>query len=237
MVKNIQQELKENIEIDYRNNFYNFFKASDREKLKFYGVRSPRVKAIAKKYFKEIKELPKRKIFNICERLLQSGNSEEIAIAFAFARRLKKRYEKSDFKIFEKWLKNYVSNWASCDDFCTHILGEFLYKFPEFLPKFKIWAKSKNKWQRRAAAVALIYSLRRKKFLKEALATADILLGDADDMAQKGYGWMLKEASKAYQKEVFDFVMRNKKLLPRTALRYAIEKLPAKLKARAMSKK
>jgi 3-methyladenine DNA glycosylase AlkD len=59
---------------------------------------------------------------------------------------------------------------------------------------------------------------------------------DRDDMVQKGYGWMLKEASKPYQKEVFDFVMRNKAVMPRTALRYAIEKMPADLRAKAMER-
>jgi 3-methyladenine DNA glycosylase AlkD len=55
-------------------------------------------------------------------------------------------------------------------------------------------------------------------------------------MVQKGYGWMLKEASKPHQKEVFDFVMMHKSVMPRTALRYAIEKMPPELKVRAMEK-
>ena len=57
-----------------------------------------------------------------------------------------------------------------------------------------------------------------------------------DDMVQKGYGWMLKEASKPWQREVFDFVIRNKAVMPRTALRYAIEKMPPDLRAKAMER-
>ena len=64
----------------------------------------------------------------------------------------------------------------------------------------------------------------------------DLLLTDTDDMVQKGYGWLLKEASRKHQEEVFDYVMRNKKLMPRTALRYAIELMPKDLKAEAMKK-
>ena len=59
---------------------------------------------------------------------------------------------------------------------------------------------------------------------------------DRDDMVQKGYGWMLKEASKPHQRQVFDFVMSHKAVMPRTALRYAIEKMPQDLRAQAMEK-
>ena len=59
---------------------------------------------------------------------------------------------------------------------------------------------------------------------------------DKDDMVQKGYGWMLKAASKVYQEEVFDYVVQRKATMPRTSLRYAIEKMPAELKAIAMAK-
>jgi 3-methyladenine DNA glycosylase AlkD len=61
-------------------------------------------------------------------------------------------------------------------------------------------------------------------------------LKDDDDLVQKGYGWVLKEASRIHQKEVFDYVMRNKKVMPRTALRYSIEKLPKNLRILAMEK-
>ena len=59
---------------------------------------------------------------------------------------------------------------------------------------------------------------------------------DRDDLVQKGYGWMLKEASRMHQKEVFDYVLRNNKIMPRTALRYAIEKMPEDLRLLAMKK-
>jgi len=75
-----------------------------------------------------------------------------------------------------------------------------------------------------------------KKYLAQILKTAETLLTDTDDMVQKGYGWMLKEASNHNQKEVFNFVMKHKNRMPRTALRYAIEKLPEKLRKKAMVK-
>jgi 3-methyladenine DNA glycosylase AlkD len=82
----------------------------------------------------------------------------------------------------------------------------------------------------------LIYSIRRNKRLKEGFRVADILLEDPDDLVQKGYGWMLKEATKTQQTKIFKYVIKNKNKMPRTALRYAIEKMPAKLKKEAMAK-
>jgi len=84
--------------------------------------------------------------------------------------------------------------------------------------------------------VTLIIPARHGKFLTDIFKIADALLVDKDDLVQKGYGWMLKAASEAHQKDVFDFVMKNKSNMPRTALRYAIEKMPAEFKRQAMEK-
>jgi 3-methyladenine DNA glycosylase AlkD len=84
--------------------------------------------------------------------------------------------------------------------------------------------------------VSLIIPARHGKFIKDVFEIADILLLDSEDMVQKGYGWMLKAASQAHQREVFNYVMKHKAKMPRTALRYAIEKMPKVLKAKAMQK-
>ena len=82
----------------------------------------------------------------------------------------------------------------------------------------------------------MIIPAKEGKFSSDIFEIADILLQDTDDMVQKGYGWMLKAASHSHQKDVFHYVMKNKKIMPRTALRYAIEKMPLDLKRRAMAK-
>lgn len=87
---------------------------------------------------------------------------------------------------------------------------------------------------KRAAAVTLIVPARKGLFLSDIFGIADILLTDKDDMVQKGYGWMLKAASEAHEREVFDYVMSHKAVMPRTALRYAVEKMSAELRAEAM---
>jgi 3-methyladenine DNA glycosylase AlkD len=89
---------------------------------------------------------------------------------------------------------------------------------------------------RRAACVSLIVPAKHGKFLPEVFEIASLVLTDPDDMVQKGYGWLLKEASRKHTAEVFEYVMRNKAVMPRTALRYAIELMPWELKAEAMKK-
>jgi 3-methyladenine DNA glycosylase AlkD len=113
-------------------------------------------------------------------------------------------------------------------------VGDLVQKYPQCLENLKIWTKSKNRWLRRAAAVTLILPARNGKFSKEAFEIADILFYDNDDLVQKGYGWLLKEMSKLHEKEVFEYVMKRKKDMPRTALRYAIEKMPKDKKVLAM---
>jgi 3-methyladenine DNA glycosylase AlkD len=194
---------------------------------------TPDIRKISAKYYRQIKNRQKQDIFNLCEQLLNEGYT---AIPFDWGYRLGSRFAKSDFRILESWLKEYVDDWSKCDDLCTHSLGVFIYEFPEMTAKTEKWAYSKNRWQRRASAVALIYGIRRRQGLKEIFTRADILLTDGDDMVQKGYGWMLKEAANHFRKEVFDYVMKHKRLMPRTALRYAIEKMPPSWKKRAMKK-
>ena len=234
IISNIQHDLRKNIDAAYEERGRRFYK--EKEKVEAYGVRTAMVRRIARKYFIEIKHLDKREIFSLCEELLKSGYNEEATIAFDWAFRMREQYQKEDFKIFESWLKKYVSNWGECDDFCTHAFGDFMLNFPEFLPRIRVWTKSSNRWLRRASAVILIYPIERRHYFNDVFKIANLLLLDKDDLVQKGYGWTLKQVSNLYPKRVFNYVMRNKTRMPRTALRYAIEKLPDKLRKKAMER-
>jgi 3-methyladenine DNA glycosylase AlkD len=232
ILSEIRKELKENLDEKTRESGKRFFK----EEIKLYGVKTAIVSKIAREYFNKIKDSEKKEIFALCEELWSSGYTEESFIAGKWAYFLHKRYEPSDFSVYERWVEKYVSNWASCDTLCNHAIGEYVEKYPERVKDLKRWAKSDNRWMRRAAAVTLILPARRGKFLKDVFEIADILLEDKDDLVQKGYGWMLKEASRQHQSKVFDYVMENKKEMPRTALRYAMEKMPSDLRKKAMEK-
>ncbi len=198
-------------------------------------IRVPQRRQTAKKFWPQVKLLSKKQRWQLIEKAL-SGSSQETTIGFDWLWRSRALFDISDWVIFEKWLGKYVDDWAKCDDFSTHALGYLINQFPQLAPKLLAWTKSRNRWVKRAAAVTLIYPFAHpKKYLVQIFKTAEALLTDPDDLVQKGYGWMLKEASNYNQKEVFDFVMKHKSKMPRTALRYAIEKFPLKLKQQAMS--
>lgn len=209
-----------------------FFK----ETVKMYGIRSALVFKIGKDHYKRIPDKTKGNIFSLCDSLWKSGFMEESFIACNWSYNVRKDYTTDDFITFEGWVNEFVNNWASCDTLCNHTVGTFIDMYPSYLAGLKRWAKSKNRWVKRASAVSLIVPARRGKFLEDIFEIADILHSDSDDMVQKGYGWMLKSASQAHQQEVFRYVMNKKATMPRTSLRYAIEKMPEELKAMAMAK-
>ncbi len=209
-----------------------FFK----EEVKIYGVASASAQKFSRDFFKEVKNLPKDEILALCEEFWKSGYMEESFVACHWSDLIHDRLVREDFATLERWVSLYVSNWASCDTLCNHTVGGFIDMYPEYLGELKRWAKSSNRWVKRASAVSLIIPARNGRYLGDIFEIADILLLDKDDMVQKGYGWMLKAASQAHQQEVFEYVVRNKGVMPRTALRYAIEKMPGELKVIAMSK-
>ncbi|NPV62871.1 MAG: DNA alkylation repair protein [Methanotrichaceae archaeon] len=228
----IREELIQAADEKTRESSNRFFK----EEVKVYGVKTAAVRDIAKRHFREIEGLEKPKIFSLCEKLLQSDYMEEAFIASEWAYALRKTYQPADFQVFERWVESYVNNWAKCDSLCNHTIGSFIEQYPEYIQNLKGWARSENRWVRQASAVTLILPARKGMFLEDVFEIADILLRDEDDLVQKGYGWMLKEASRNHQQEVFDYVVANRVEMPRTALRYAIEKMPAQMRKRAMER-
>lgn len=232
IISKVRESLRSNADAKTIETSQNFFK----EKITFYGVKIPLVNKISDEIFKEIANESKPKIWEYCEVLFQSGNLEESFVACNWSYKIKDQYTKEDFIVFERWIKNYINNWASCDTLCNHTVGTFVEMFPEFIEDLKRFTSSENRWVKRAAAVTLIIPARKGLFLEHIFAIADILLLDPDDLVQKGYGWMLKAASQAHQEEVFQYVMTQKATMPRTSLRYAIEKMPTELRERAMER-
>ena len=232
ILEKVRKELSEASDEKTKEAGLRFFK----EEVRLYGIKSKAVAEIARQNYALVKGRSKEEILALCDALWKSGMMEESFIACSWAEKLGPRLIRDDFAILEKWVHNNVTNWASCDTLCNHTVGDFIQKYPVYIAELKKWARSENRWVKRAAAVSLIIPARRGKFLDDIFEIADILLLDSDDLVQKGYGWMLKVASQAHQDEVFNYVIRQKAVMPRTALRYAIEKMPGDLRASAMSR-
>jgi 3-methyladenine DNA glycosylase AlkD len=232
IIEDIRKDLISNSDEKTKKSGETFFK----EEVRMYGVKAALVHSISKDHFRELTDKSKSLVFGLCEELWQSGYMEESIIACNWSYYVHKQYLSGDFEVFEKWVNRYVTNWATCDTLCNHSVGSLVEIYPSCLTGLKKWTGSQNRWMRRASAVSLIVPARQGKFLKDIFEIADVLLLDKDDMVQKGYGWMLKAASEAHQTEVFNYVISKKATMPRTSLRYAIEKMPKELKAIAMAK-
>jgi 3-methyladenine DNA glycosylase AlkD len=232
VIAEIRVELKANADEKTRKSAQRFFK----EEIVCYGVKTAVVRKIAQKYWGKVKLFSKPQIFALCQELFSSDFIEEAFVASFWLPNMIERLEPSDLAVFKTWIERYINNWAKCDTFCNHTVGGLVEKHPESVSEVKSWAKSENRWLRRSAAVSLIVPAKKGMFLQEALEISSMLLEDKDDMVQKGYGWLLKEASRKHQREVFAFVMENRKKMPRTALRYAAELMPKEVKAEAMKR-
>ncbi len=232
VIARIRKELESIADPVIQKSSRRFFK----DEIQCYGTKTATVIALAKKNWKEVKDRPKPEIFALCEDLYRSGYMEESFIVSEWAHALSGRYEPDDLAVFRYWIDTYITNWASCDGFCNHTLGDFVEQYPDSIAELKRWTRSENRWMRRAAAVSLIVPAKHGKFLQESMEIADLLMTDTDDMVQKGYGWLLKEASREHPDVIFAYVKRNKHRMPRTALRYAIELLSPELRTEAMKK-
>ena len=232
IIELVRKQLTENADEKTKASGERFF----REEIQLYGVKTAIVTKIGNQAFKQIKDLPKHEIFDLCEELWKSSMMEESFIACNWAHAIRKQYAPEDFEIFKGWVNRYISNWASCDSFCNHTVGSFLMQYPTYAEKMKDWSLSPNRWVKRASAVSFIVPARKGQFKKVIFEIADSLLLDPDDMVQKGYGWMLKSLADAYEDEVFQYVLDHRANMPRTALRYAIEKMPEEKKREAMKR-
>ncbi|MDG6251175.1 DNA alkylation repair protein [Methanocalculus sp.] len=232
MLEEIRSTLRERADPALAESGKRFFK----EEVTSYGMKTAEVAKIARSHLPALKTLGRDEVFSLCEDLFSSGYLEESFIASKWLPHFSDRFEPADLVIFEDWIERYVTNWATCDTFCNHTVGDLLVQYPDCTKRLYRWAESRNRWLRRAAAVSLIVPAKKGEFLEEAFRIADLLFEDCEDLVQKGYGWLLKEESRKHRDEVFAYVQAKKRAMPRTALRYAIELMPQEMRREAMKK-
>ena len=186
----------------------------------FLGITVPVQRAVARKY----KDLPLGEI----ETLLHNKFHEYRLTALLI---LCYRFEKAGGvereKIVDLYVSNtkYINNWDLVDLSSHEILGTYLLDKPEKRNILISLAKSKSLWERRIAMVAC-YALLRKNQFDETFAVSEILLHDEHDLIHKAVGWMLREVGKRDAETEEAFLKKHYKIMPRTMLRYAIERFP-----------
>ena len=185
---------------------------------RFIGVRVPALRLLAR----EFQALP----LPAAVELLQSPIHEERLLALLI---LSDSYQRVDepgrAAIYRLYLENLtrVNNWDLVDSSAPHIVGRHLEKRPRKI-LFRL-ARSKILWPRRVAVLATFHFIRQGDF-RDALRLAELLLDDEHDLMHKAVGWMLREMGKRDLAELKKFLRKHAARMPRTMLRYAIEKLP-----------
>lgn len=198
-------------------------------------IKTVEIRKLSNNLYRELDDKSKANVFKICEELLEEYNWAMGVIAYDFAYRVRKQYDDNTFSIFESWLIKYVRGWGDCDDFCTHAFGELLIQKPECFHKIISWTNREEFWMRRAAAVILIPSINQNKYSKlEPFLISDKLIKDDNVLVCKGYGWMLKVLSIKELELVYNYLVNNRKIMPRVSFRYAIEKMDKHMKEQLM---
>lgn len=201
------------------------------------GLTTGTIRAISSRVFKIIKDKEINNVLSLCEELLDEKRWELGVVAYDWAFRMKKQYTDETFYTFERWLKKYVTGWGDCDDFCTHAFGELLSQNNSLFNHVIEWTNHPDFWVRRAAAVILIYPIKKGKYQDiDPFIIVDKLMQDDHHLVLKGYGWMLKVLSSVQKDEVYRYLMTNKNIMPRVSLRYAIEKFSKDEKVILMEK-
>jgi len=183
----------------------------------FLGVRMPDIRKVAKKFSSKIalKELTE---------LIQSPIHEVRLCALII---LVNQYKKGNFsKIFEYYIRqiNFINNWDLVDSSAPYIIGDYLYNNPDERSILFDFVHSENLWVRRISIVSTFTLIKNNQF-NETLQIAKILLNDKHDLIHKAVGWMLREVYKRDKDLIRTFLKQNYSQLPRTTLRYAIERM------------
>jgi 3-methyladenine DNA glycosylase AlkD len=161
------------------------------------------------------------------ESLWRDGRLETGALVCYIYRRFASQCGVCEFKLFERWIDRHVRNWAHCDGVASWLLAASIANEPELRLHLGSWTGSKNRWKRRAAAVALLQEAKAGRHFETIAEVAGRLLGDRDDMVEKGLGWLLKEAYPGQPEAVFAWLMEVRGRASRLTLRIAAEKMPA----------
>lgn len=198
-----------------------FFKTQEGEYAhhdQFLGIRVPDIRKLAKQYTHISDEI-------VLELMYSPFNEERLLSLIILCEQYKKGSTETKEAIFQLYLSHItqVNNWNLVDASAHHIIGAHLYDKDRSL--LKELAQSPNLWKRRIAIVATWFFIR-KNDLTWTFMLAELLRNDTHDLMHKAVGWMLREAGKRDESKLTQFLDKHATHVPRTLLRYALEKLP-----------
>lgn len=171
----------------------------------------------------------------VADRLFSGKVLEEKIAGVFLLEGLDPQFGDREFRMFELWLDR-ISSWADHDGLVHYLISPMVAAKPVRTRAVFRWAKSKSRWHRRAACVAMIRGARAKMLFPEIVRLSDLLLTDKDDMVQKGLGWLLRETAKFDARKTVPYLMKIRDRAPRLVLRTACETLPAGIRKRVLGR-
>jgi 3-methyladenine DNA glycosylase AlkD len=209
-----------------------FFK----EEIKSHGWYTAKLRSAAVRFRRRIRqEFGLDFLLQVADKLFVGKILEEKIFAVFLLEKLIDEFGDAEFRLFESWLPR-ISSWADHDALVHYLIAPMVAARVSRSRRIFLWAKSRNRWHRRAACVALIQGTRRKIFLAETKRLSDLLLSDQDDMVQKGLGWLLRETAKADARRTVPYLMSIRERAPRLVLRTACETLPVGARKKILAK-
>ena len=206
-----------------------------REEIQSRGWYTAELRKVAVRSRRSIaRELGMKFLVQVADDLFSGRVLEEKVFAVFLLEKQTHLLGEKEFRLFSSWVDR-VSSWADHDALAHDVLAPMLIAEPSRSRHVFRWAKSRNRWRRRAACVALIRGVRDKKFFTEVVRLSGMLLADDDDMVQKGLGWLLREAAKYNPKPTVPYLMKIRKRAPRLVLRTACETLPTATRKRILA--
>lgn len=192
----------------------------------FIGVKVPNLRAIAKAFYKDT---PKETLHKLLESTIHEERSVALFILVLQYQKAKQLDEKKAIFNFYLAHKHRINNWDLVDNSTHKIVGPYLHETQQIDYLFEL-AATENLWTKRIAVVALWY-LWKQGYVKEGLELISMNLQHPHDLMHKANGWMLRELGKAVSEDVMlAYVMEHYHIMPRTTLRYAIEKVAEPLR-------
>jgi len=217
----IRRVLKDGGSVPHAEGVQHFFQ----EEIKSRGWYTAELRRVAVRFRRTIqREQGADFLVKVADNLFRGDVLEEKVFGVFLLERITGELGNSEFRLFESWL-NRISSWADHDGLVHYLIAPMIAAKASRSAFVFRWAKSKKRWHRRAACVALIQGTRQRLFFPQIVRLSNTLLYDEDDMVQKGLGWLLRETAKADPKRTIPYLMRIRSEVPRLVLRTACETL------------
>ncbi len=201
-----------------------------KEQVSVLGYTAATFRQVANELYEQIKPFwTLDEALAFCELMLPNEIIEEKVVSIFILERYIKSLKKVHIYSIKKWInRNDCDNWVTIDIMCTYIISPMIGFYPELGKEVLEWAQLENPWLRRASAVSFIKHVKKGQHIDMALKVAESLFSATEYLVQRANGWLLRDIGKTDMDRLEKFLLRFGSQIPRTTLRYAIEKFPEK---------